>query len=1032
MSTPRPAPRLSKEQLQAAINEESKKFEAFYLWIEQHMPGSFFEEVDKESIRLIVHSLMGFDFNDYFTLIHSKTTSFTLCLDSPDADLRILKQWQSYGIKNYRAFVSNAPPPFSEIKTHLRIAVITLADFSEIPTTPAAAPEKEKEIIAALKERNPEVTESGFQKLLAQLGSKFVRSLTKDRLVLALDMFFRAKTRDNCQYEVRYNEDWKEKKETPSMQIVLAWRNVQKYNFLYRLAKVIHRHGLTMKKVNATYLDPYSRQNILIMSIGIHGSKGGAAWEEADINDFLKELVTLKYFQGMELVEEVFVDTKLLSGNLGNLIKSIVYFVHQVLVHADLNMYSLNHVEEGICRHPELIVHLAKAFEAKFNPDHPNESEFHKAKDHFLNLVEHLDTGNEINDTRRKNILRQAMNFVEHTLKTNFYRNNKTAFSFRLDPHYLDHVPYDRKEKFPELPYAIFFMKGMCYLGFHIRFRDLSRGGLRTVLPERIEQMIAERNNVFSEAYNLAYTQNKKNKDIPEGGAKGVIFLEPYGRLYSEEEILQKELEETGAATEEIAQKIKAFHTEQKLEYLHQTQRSFIESFVTLVNCDPDGKLRAKHIVDYYKKPEYIYLGPDENMHNNMIEWIAAYSKLFNYKPGGAFISSKPGAGINHKEYGVTSLGVNVYMEEVLKYLGFDPAKDPFSIKMTGGPDGDVAGNQIFNLYQFYPKTAQLRALIDGSGTIYDPIGLDLEQLSELFKEGKPIRFYPPQKLNEGGFLLDTRTKREQSAYAQQTLCSRKKEGKVVEEWLSGNEMNHLLRHNVHETLTDIFIPAGGRPRTLSESNLKDFLDENGKPSSKAIVEGANLYLTPWARRALEKLGVLIFKDSSANKGGVICSSFEVLFSLVLSEEEFLKEKVQIVEEILEIIRTKARMEAQLLLKTHSEQGAHLTEISEWISERINVYKDQLMAYLHTVTLSNDPKDPLIRCLLNYCPPLLRNHYLKRILDEVPDVHKKAIIACHLASRVVYFRGLSWTPSLVDVLPIITKDPLIVGNFILE
>jgi glutamate dehydrogenase len=116
------------------------------------------------------------------------------------------------------------------------------------------------------------------------------------------------------------------------------------------------------------------------------------------------------------------------------------------------------------------------------------------------------------------------------------------------------------------------------------------------------------------------------------------------------------------------------------------------------------------------------------------------------------------------------------------------------------------------------------------------------------------------------------------------------------------------------------------------------------------------------------------------------------------------------------------------MLKTHKETKAFLTDISEWISERINMYKDELIGHLQTVSLSNDPKDPLIRCLLNYCPPLLRNKYQERILHEVPDVHKKAIIACHIASRVVYHRGLEWSPSLIDVLPLITQDPLIVGG----
>ena len=793
----RPSQRLSKQQLKEAIEKEVKKFEASYFWIDQHMPASFFEELDQESILLIAHSLENFDLNDFFSHIHLKKMGFVMCLDSPDADLRILKHYKRYGIKNYRSFVSNEPPPFPGVKARLRIARILFSDFVETSSPEdLLSKEKEKEFFEQVKARNPDVTESEMHKLISTLSPMFLKAMTKERLVMALDMFFRAKSRDNCQYEVRFNEDWKEKKETPSLQIVFAWRNVPKYNFLYRLAKVIHRHGLALKRVNAAYIDPYSRQNILLMSLGLHGSKGGAAWDEADLPDFLKELVTLKYFEGMELIENTFIDTGLLTGNQGNLIKTMVYFIHQVLVHADVNMYALNHVEEGICRHPELIVKLVQAFDAKFNPEKPDLEEYLKVRHDYVELVERLDTGNQLNDTRRKNILKQAMNMVDYTLKTNYYRNNKTAYCFRLDPQYLEHVPYpERKEKFPELPFAVFFMKGFYFMGFHIRFRDLSRGGLRTVFPDRMEQMIAERNNVFSECYNLAYTQNKKNKDIPEGGAKGVIFLEPYEKIYSEEDIYQKELEESeNLSPDEIKEKLLVYHKEQKLEYLYQAQRSYIESFISIINCEPDGKLRAKHVVDYYKKPEYIYLGPDENMHNAMIEWIAAYSKYYHYQPGGAFISSKPGAGINHKEYGVTSLGVNVYMEEVLKFLSIDPAKDSFTIKMSGGPDGDVAGNEMYNLYRFYPKTAKLLATIDVSGTIFDPEGLDLEIVTQLFKDSKPIRFYPPEKLHEGGFLLDVRTKREQTAYAQQTLCWKKSGGKLKEEWLSGNEMNHLLR----------------------------------------------------------------------------------------------------------------------------------------------------------------------------------------------------------------------------------------------
>ena len=140
--------------------------------------------------------------------------------------------------------------------------------------------------------------------------------------------------------------------------------------------------------------------------------------------------------------------------------------------------------------------------------------------------------------------------------------------------------------------------------------------------------------------------------------------------------------------------------------------------------------------------------------------------------------------------------------------------------------------------------------------------------------------------------------------------------------------MNNILRSTLNQTKTDLFIPAGGRPRTLNETNVKEFLDEEGNPTARGIIEGANLYLTPRARRILEKLGVSIIKDSSANKTGVICSSFEVLCGLALGDEIFIENKLQLVQEILARLRECASNEAKLLLDTRRETGEYLTDIS--------------------------------------------------------------------------------------------------------
>jgi hypothetical protein len=57
------------------------------------------------------------------------------------------------------------------------------------------------------------------------------------------------------------------------------------------------------------------------------------------------------------------------------------------------------------------------------------------------------------------------------------------------------------------------------------------------------------------------------------------------------------------------------------------------------------------------------------------------------------------------------------------------------------------------------------------------------------------------------------------------------------------------------------------RPEAVNISNVAALVDSEGKPHFKYIVEGANLFFTQQARFYLEKRKVILFKDSSANKG---------------------------------------------------------------------------------------------------------------------------------------------------------------------
>ncbi|KAJ9054348.1 NAD-dependent glutamate dehydrogenase [Entomophthora muscae] len=84
-----------------------------------------------------------------------------------------------------------------------------------------------------------------------------------------------------------------------------------------------------------------------------------------------------------------------------------------------------------------------------------------------------------------------------------------------------------------------------------------------------------------------------------------------------------------------------------------------------------------------------------------------------------------------------------------------------------------------------------------------------------------------------------------------------------------------------------VFVPCGGRPESVDIDNVHRLLEEDGTPRFKYIVEGANLFFTQDARQRLEKAGAIIFKDASANKGGVTSSSLEVLAALAFNDAEF-------------------------------------------------------------------------------------------------------------------------------------------------
>jgi glutamate dehydrogenase len=260
-----------------------------------------------------------------------------------------------------------------------------------------------------------------------------------------------------------------------------------------------------------------------------------------------------------------------------------------------------------------------------------------------------------------------------------------------------------------------------------------------------------------------------------------------------------------------------------------------------------------------------------------------------------------------------------------------------------------------------------------------DPDGLDHAELLRLFKEGLPIASFSKAKLG--------------------------KRGKVV----GVDEPDGArLRNTMHNRLvTDAFVPGGGRPATIDDKNWSEFLTSDGAPSSKVISEGANLFLTPEARRQLSARGAVIIKDSTANKCGVICSSYEIQACMLLSDDAFLKIKAPYVEEVLEKLRGFARAEAELLMaEGRRHPTVPLPEISARISKAINTTADTIHA---SMTHWSEADRMLARTLvLEHLPATLVKTVGERLWKDLPGPYVDWLISKRLASTIVYREGVDF------------------------
>ncbi|KAF9241089.1 NADH-dependent glutamate dehydrogenase [Melanogaster broomeanus] len=547
-------------------------------------------------------------------------------------------------------------------------------------------------------------------------------------------------------------------------------------------------------------------------------------------------------------------------------------------------------------------------------------------------------------------VLESFLIFNKHVLKTNFYQPTKVALSFRLAPDFLPEIEY------PNKPFGMLFVIGNEFRGFHVRFRDVARGGIRIVMSRNKENYSINQRMLFDENYGLASTQSLKNKDIPEGGAKGTI------------------LPSLGASPRRCFEK-------------------YVDAVIDLLIPGQTPGIKER-LVDLYGKPELLFFGPDEGT-ADMMDWAALHARDRGAETWWKSFTTGKSAellgGVPHDTYGMTSLSIRQYVLGIYKQLGLRE-KDVTKVQ-TGGPDGDLGSNEILL------SSDKTIAVIDGSGVLADPAGINREELIRLAKLRVPVVNFDRSKLSKDGYMVKV-----------EDQDVKLPSGEVV---LDGTD----FRNGAHMRFkADLFVPCGGRPEAVNISNVAALADTEGKPHFKYIVEGANLFFTQQARLHLEKRKVVLFKDSSANKGGVTSSSLEVLAGLALSTEEYVDLMIfkdgkpsefyqSYVKDIQAKITENAAAEFQCIWREHARlQGAKArTQISDELSISLN----DLQAELEGSDLFDDVrsrKDVMCRAI----PKTLVDQIgLDTLLERLPESYQRALFSSWVASHFIYKYGVN-------------------------
>ena len=502
--------------------------------------------------------------------------------------------------------------------------------------------------------------------------------------------------------------------------------------------------------------------------------------------------------------------------------------------------FGLRYLADTLDRHAGLTRDLIELFHLRFDPGRRlGVDERRTAAEPIRQRIEGALANVPSLDEDR--ILRQLLNLVSATVRTNFYQpdangQRSEVISFKFDSKLVEAAPHPR-------PFREIWVYCPRVEGIHLRFAAIARGGIRW----------SDRAQDFrTEVLGLVRAQLVKNAVIVPSGAKGGF--------------LPKQLPRNASRDDLQRQGIAAY-------------RTFISALLDLTDNLQEGRIvPPRQVLRHDGDDPYFVVAADKGT-ATFSDFANEISAQHDFWLGDAFASGGS-QGYDHKGMAITARGAWVCVERHFREMDIDIQRQPFRVVGVGDMSGDVFGNGML-----LSPAIRLLAAFDHRDIFCDPDpdpAASLAERQRLFNLPRSSwQDYDRSKISRGGGVFPRSSKAISLSPEMQAVLG------LSSASLTANELMRAILKCQTDLLWFGGIGTFVRASTETDADAGDRANDAvrisaAELSAKVVGEGANLGMTQRARIEFAQRGGRLNTDFIDNSAGVNTSDQEVNIKIAL------------------------------------------------------------------------------------------------------------------------------------------------------